>query len=55
MIIVIALEVYNIIGLVLNATLGFLYNLVEGAFMMFKLWNDNSVEVRRLYRAGSKE
>lgn len=49
---VIALEIYNIIVLILNATLGFFYNLIEGFFMIFNLWTQDTVEVKNLYQMG---
>lgn len=50
----IVLEIYNIIALALNATLGLLYNLVESAFMMYELWTQKKVTVKELYRSGDK-
>lgn len=50
---VIALEIYNIIVLTLNATLGFFYNLIEGFFMIFELWTKDEIEAKNLYQKGS--
>ena len=52
---VIGLSIYNSIALALNATLGLLYNLVESAFMMYELWTQPNVTVKKLYCLGGKE
>lgn len=51
---VLGLSIYNSIALILNATLGLLYNLVESAFMMYELWTQKKVTVKELYRSGDK-
>ncbi|MBQ9491890.1 MAG: hypothetical protein IJU86_03865 [Firmicutes bacterium] len=51
---VLGLSIYNSIALILNATLGLLYNLVESAFMMYELWTADGVTAKELYRSGDK-
>ena len=51
---VLGLSIYNSIALILNATLGLLYNLVESAFMTYELWTAGTVTVKELYRSGDK-